>query len=101
MNGIIANGTTATVPIVLLEGIMRLDGDDHFHTDPYVGGELEAMPIYASPLTNGKFTADSVEFAAGNVVHLMGYILGEDSNNASGEKELFIYFKPDVFYMEL
>ena len=101
LSGLVTIDTAASKPIILTKGIMRLDAISSFDTTPFLLGSIESRPIYMSTSSIGKVTMHPGGFSAGNIARLMGYVLAADSGNASGEEFLYIYFNPDVFYMEL
>lgn len=98
--GIVTSNTSASTPVILLEGVIRMDGADF---SPAIAQDdlLLGKPVFLSPSTIGKGNCDATEFNTLNMVRTIGHVLDFDINNTSSDEEFFLYFKPDVINLEL
>ena len=98
--GIVTSKTSADTPVILLEGIIRLDGDD-FDTDVEEADFHLGAPAFLHPSTNGRATLQTSTFGVGNLIRSVGYVLDFATDNGVVDHHLYFYFKPDLITVEM
>ena len=102
--GIVTSDTTAAAPKILLNGLIKMNGDfvNEGTTTLTELDDEHGFPIYGNPNYNGHYTTEpNSTFATGNLVRQLGYVVDFDAGTASGTEEFYMLFRPDNFFMSL